>query len=103
MGFSVPERPAPPAVLEINSSQPLTGNLVSFFVEPAVAVCGARLAEIEFPPAAAVVLIVRGNDLVAARGGTVLQAGDHVYVFHQPEDRVFIELLFGQPEEGAGG
>jgi cell volume regulation protein A len=41
---------------------------------------------------------VRGKDIVPARGKTRLQSGDHVYVFFQPKDRPFIELLFGGPE-----
>jgi cell volume regulation protein A len=46
-----------------------------------------------------VMLVVRGNQLVPARGSTVLQAGDHVYIVAQPEDRGLIQLMFGQPEE----
>jgi K+/H+ antiporter YhaU regulatory subunit KhtT len=30
---------------------------------------------------------------------TTLQAGDHVYVIAEPEDRAFIQLMFGRPEE----
>jgi cell volume regulation protein A len=44
-------------------------------------------------------LIVRGRDLVAARGRTVLNAGDHVYVFAPPGDKPFVQLLFGRQEE----
>jgi len=43
------------------------------------------------------VLIVRGNELIAAKGDTKLEAGDHVYVFFHDSDRGFIELLFGRP------
>jgi cell volume regulation protein A len=44
-------------------------------------------------------LIVRGTELVAARGDVVLTPGDHVYVVCPPEDRPFIDLLFGRPQE----
>jgi potassium/hydrogen antiporter len=98
--LDVPERPLPPAVLEINSSHRLNGQLASFFMEPSAIVCGAALREIEFPPNSSVVMIVRGLDVIAARGETVIQPGDHVYVFYRPEDRPLIELLFGRPEEG---
>lgn len=100
--LAVPEQPQPSAVLEINSAHPLTREIASFYIEPAVAVCGASLAEIRLPSSAAVMLIVRGQELVAARGPTVLQAGDHVYVFFQPEDRAYIGLLFGCREREAG-
>jgi cell volume regulation protein A len=45
-----------------------------------------------------VTLIVRGNRLIPPRGSTVLQAGDHVYVLAQPEDKGLIQLMFGRPE-----
>lgn len=96
--LNAPEPPTPAAALEINARTPLMGELVSFFISPALAVCGAKLSEIEFPEGSSVVLIVRGEDLIAARGDTVLQAGDHVYVFFKSKDRPLIELLFGGPE-----
>ena len=98
MGMGAPERPAPAAVLEVNSSELLSGELASFLIEPSLAVCGARLSELEFPAASSVVLLVRGRDLIAARGGTRLTAGDHVYLVVHDGDRAFIELLFGAPE-----
>lgn len=94
-----PETPSPPALLEINSTRPLSGELISFFITEPLAVCGAALADIEFPPAAAAMLVIREGDLVAARGQTVLQPGDHVYVFCRTEDRPYIELLFGRPQQ----
>jgi cell volume regulation protein A len=100
LSLDQPQRPIPSAVLEINSFLPLSGEMVSFFIEKPVAVCGARLSEIEFPPAAAVVIIVRGSDLVAPKGSTVIEPGDHVYVYFRKEDRALIELLFGRREEG---
>ncbi|HEX2973045.1 MAG TPA: potassium/proton antiporter [Tepidisphaeraceae bacterium] len=94
------EKPLPPAVIEINSSHQLNGELASFFIEPSVAVCGAFLREIEFPPGCSVVLIVRGSELIAPKGNTRLEPNDHVYVFFRHEERPFIELLFGRLEAG---
>ena len=98
--LAVPEKPTPNAILEINSAHRLNGEIVSFLIEPAAAVCGASLSEIRLPPDAAAMLIVRGSDLVAPRGHTVLTPGDHVYVFFRPADRRYVELLFGRPESG---
>jgi NhaP-type Na+/H+ and K+/H+ antiporter len=44
-------------------------------------------------------VLLRRQELVAPRGQTVLLPGDHVYVLERPEDRAFVELLFGSPEE----
>ena len=98
--LAIPEKPKPSAVLEINSAHPLNGEIASFFIQPPAAACGASLSQIELPADAAVILVVRGKDLVAARGQTMLLPGDHVYVFFRPADRRYIELLFGQPESG---
>ena len=99
LGFGQQEKPAPETVLEINSTRPLGGQLGSFFIEPAAAVCGAALRELEFPTGTSVMLIVRDNQLVAPRGDTVIQTGDHVYMFFQPKDKALIDLLFGRAED----
>ena len=92
-------RKMPTAALEIHSTQVLHDQLLSFYVSKSLAVCGAALSEVVFPAHSAAVLIVRADELIAPRGQTVLQAGDHVYVFCRPEDRPYIELLFGRPVE----
>ncbi len=99
MGLHAPEPPAPQAVLAIESRFPLKGELMSFYIDEALVVRGIRLDELDFPEGASVALIVRGNELVPARGATTLEPGDHVYVIAQAEDRPFIQLMFGRPEE----
>jgi cell volume regulation protein A len=90
--------PAPQAVLGIESLQPLNGELLSFYVDEALAVCGALLSELPFPSGAAVMLIVRGRELVPPKGDTRLESGDHVYIFTHPEDVFLVRLMFGRPE-----
>jgi potassium/hydrogen antiporter len=46
-----------------------------------------------------VALIIRGSMLVPPKPGTELQPGDHVHVIAKAEDRAFIQLMFGRPEE----
>jgi cell volume regulation protein A len=99
LGLEAMAEPAPPATLEIASNQPLSGELLSFYIQPASAVCGVKMSELPFPEHAAAMLVVRGRELIAPRGGTELQAGDHVYVFCRSEDRGFMQLMFGQPAD----
>lgn len=99
LGLESPEPPAPPTVLEIQSRQKLSGALVSYYIEAASAVSGSEIHDLPFPEGAAVMLVVRGDDLIAARGRTQLLPGDHVYVFCRREDLPFVQLMFGQPEE----
>ncbi|MGC3997625.1 MAG: TrkA C-terminal domain-containing protein [Anaeromyxobacter sp.] len=61
---------------------------------------GSRIGDLPFPEGAAVMLVVRGRELVAARGRTELKPGDHVYVFAPPAERGLVQLLFGRAEEG---
>ncbi len=91
--------PPPRALLEIMSTQRLSGEVMSFYVEPASAVAGSRISDLPIPEGSAVMLVVRGRDLVAARGRTVLEPGDHVYVFTPPEEKSFVQLMFGRQEE----
>ncbi len=98
LGLAVPEKPTPSAVLEINSVHPLDAEIASFLIDPAASVCEASLSQIQLPADAAVMMIVRGSELVAARGQTILMPGDHAYVFFRAADRRYIELLFGLSE-----
>jgi cell volume regulation protein A len=91
--------PPPRAMLEILSTQRLSGEVMSFYVEPASAVAGSRISDLPIPEGSVVMLIVRGRDLVAARGHTILAPGDHVYVFTPPEEKGFVQLMFGRQEE----
>jgi cell volume regulation protein A len=93
--------PEPPAAIEIRSSVPLHEQILSYRVAPASAVCGARIADVPFPPDAAVVLVVRGEDLLAPKGATEMLEGDHVFVFCRPEDEGTFDLLFGKRLEGS--
>jgi cell volume regulation protein A len=95
LGILVPGRPDPAAAIELNSLRHLAGDIRVYPIQASVAVCGATLAEIEFPPGASAILVVRGERLIAARGPTRLEEGDHVYIFCQPEDEPMIGLLFG--------
>lgn len=100
MGLVSAEPPPPEAVLEITSTRVLRDEVLSFFVEPASAVCGSAIVDLPFPETTAVLLVVRGSELVAPKGKTVFQAGDHVYLFCAREDRSLVQLIFGRIEEG---
>lgn len=98
LGLESDEPPPPPAVLEIVSTQPLSGALLTFYVDEALDITGVPLMELPFPEGTAVTLILRGDQLIVPKGHTTLEAGDHVYVATTLADRAFVHLLFGQPE-----
>ena len=92
------EPPPAEAVVEIHSARPLEGETLSFYIEEAVAVCGVSIADLPIPDSAVILLVVRGNRLIAPRGSTVFESGDHVHLFCTPEDVPLLRLLFGRPE-----
>jgi cell volume regulation protein A len=97
-GVEVRGTPPPAASLEIASTLPLRSEVLSFYLQAPSAVMGARIADVDFPPDAAVMLIVRADELIAPKGDTVLLERDHVFVFCRPEDRLSIDLLFGRED-----
>jgi potassium/hydrogen antiporter len=99
LGLQTREPPAPHAVLAIESRQPLQGELMSFYIDEALVVTGMPVEELPLPEGAAVTLIVRQNRLVPPTPGTTLQAGDHVHLIAAADERGFIQLMFGRPEE----
>jgi potassium/hydrogen antiporter len=99
LGLQTREPPAPHAVLAIESRQPLQGELMSFYIDEALVVTGMPVEELPLPEGAAVTLIVRQNRLVPPTPGTTLQVGDHVHLIAAADERGFIQLMFGRPEE----
>jgi cell volume regulation protein A len=95
LGLVSSRPPPPPAMLEVSALRPLAGEILSFTVHPALPVCGVALADLPLPEKVVVMLILRGDELVAPRGMTRLQAGDHLYVFTPPEEIGLVTLLFG--------
>jgi cell volume regulation protein A len=93
------QRAAPAAALELHSLQDIDGELRLYVLEPEVAAAGALLRELPFPEGAAVVLVVRGQQALAARGHTRLQPGDHVYVVCKHEDEALVGLYLGRSAE----
>jgi cell volume regulation protein A len=92
------EPPPPDAVLTIESFDRLDGELLSYYVDEALPVAGMTLQELPFPDGAAVTMIVRGRELIAPKGDTRLEPGDHAYVLTKPDGVGMVQLLFGRPE-----
>lgn len=93
------EPPSPAAMLQIESVRPLKGELLSYYIDDTLAVTGVPLREVPFPAGASAVMVVRGGEMMAPKGRTVLQTGDHVYVFARPADLPFLQLMFGRAED----
>jgi cell volume regulation protein A len=94
------KRPAPSdVILEITSTRVLAGDVLPFVVDAATVVAGAAIEDLPLPEKSSVMLVVRGDEMLAPRGGMVLQPGDEVYLFCRPEDQALVRLLFGRATE----
>jgi len=92
------EPPPSEAVLTVESFEELDGELLSYYVDELLPVAGMTLNDLPFPGDAAVTMIVRGRELIAPKGSTRLEVGDHAYVLAKPGSLEMVQLLFGRPE-----
>lgn len=89
----------PKTTLEIHSLRQRNGSIHVYQIHEGVAVSGTRLSAIPFPETTTVLLIVRGEDLLPAKGKTKLMPGDFVYIFCHEHDESWVTLLFGHKVE----
>lgn len=94
LGLQSPEPPQPAAVLDINATQLLNGEVSCYYVEPNRLIAGRAIRDLSLPERTTIIMIVRGRDLIAPRGATVVQPGDHVYLFHHLAERDRVRQLF---------
>jgi cell volume regulation protein A len=97
LGQSEPSAPAPPAQLELISHRDYAGSFLWYRVAEVSAVSEVPIRELQLPAGCLLVLLLRGDDVLAPRGETVLSPGDYVCVFATPEERSYVDLIFGQP------
>lgn len=98
LGLEAREPPAPPAILQIESHNPLLNDLHSFYVDEALAVTGSTIAELPMPEGSAVSMIIRSGALIAPTPEIRLEPGDHVYIVAVSESSPMIHLMFGRAE-----
>lgn len=87
LGLEEPVAPQPVAAIDISSERPIREAQLNLFIGPGAPALGRTLIELALPDDAAVMLIVRGDRLIAPRGATRFALGDHAFVICPP-DRV---------------
>jgi potassium/hydrogen antiporter len=96
LGLDKKSRPKPEATIEIVSMRMHDAQVLCYHINEQAAVAGVQIAEVPFPPDASIMMIVRGNHLVPARGSERIKPSDHVYIFCKPSDEPDLTLWFGQ-------
>jgi len=102
VGVAQPLVAGPPASVELISLRDYPNEFVWYPVRRASAVAGACVRDLPLPAACVVTMVLRGDEVLAARGMTQLAEGDHVCVFAAPADRPLLDLLFGPAEDERG-
>ncbi len=77
--------------LELQLAERAGRSIHEFTVDPASKACGTALRELRLPESVAVVLILRVGEPLAARGSTVIEAGDVLFVVSDESDLTSIE------------
>ena len=95
-----PVPPEPAASIDITTSEPMKGQQVTFFIAPASPAVDRTLSELPLPAEATVMLVVRGNQLIAPRGTTRLQVGDHAFVLCAADEVSALSGVFDAPRAG---
>jgi len=95
-GLEVIARPKPEATIEIASMRMHDAQVFCYHIDGHAAVAGVTIANVPFSNDASIMMIVRGSHLVPARGNSLIEIGDHVYIFCDPKDEPALSLLFGQ-------
>ncbi|HLU68670.1 MAG TPA: potassium/proton antiporter [Kofleriaceae bacterium] len=90
--------PEAPAGIDLVSARDYAGEFIWYYVLPPAAVAGAAVHELPLPERCVIVLLVRGEEIIPARGNTTFAPGDHVCIFVNPEDRSLLDLMFGMTE-----
>jgi len=95
LGLQEAAAPETPAVLELLALRDMNAEVVDYTITPASGVAGRSVEELRLPEGVILALVARGNRLIAPRGGTRLEPGDHVFVIAQTSERDAVEHVLG--------
>ena len=93
LGLTYPEPPQAPLRLELGGDAPPGSAVHDVFLEANHRLVGRTLEGTLMPEGVVVAAIYRDNALVAPRGSTVFQAGDHIYFLSSGENARLDTLL----------
>jgi potassium/hydrogen antiporter len=94
LGVVSPASPVPEAPLEVPPSSEL--ELVDFVVSSDHAVSGSAVRELGLPREALIAVVNRDGEAIPPRGGTVLEAGDRLFVLVPRKSRADLEDVFSR-------
>lgn len=93
-----PGVPLPSTVVELTGSGTAGGQIHSFWIHEQLLACGMTVGDLKLYGAAAIVLVLRNNELMPADDELTLQPDDHVYILCSAAELPMVSLVFGQRE-----
>jgi len=96
-GMAKRSKPARGAALELHVMKKLDRELREIAIEPTSPARGKALRELDLPESTAIVLIVRADEPLAARGSTELLADDLLYIVCPADDLAAVQERFAPP------
>ena len=93
---------APSSTLELQHAGRIDHDLHAFSIEPGAVVGGSSLRDLRLPESAAIVMIVRGDQPLPARGSSVIEAHDLLYIVCDDRHLGEVSSLLAETR-GAGG
>ncbi|HUG68180.1 MAG TPA: potassium/proton antiporter [Pirellulaceae bacterium] len=96
--LEVPPKREPPVTLEISSLFNVEGDIVDYYVDADTPAAGQMVKDLALPEEVVVALIVRNQQTLLPKGGSKIEAGDHVIVVLRPAVRPMVDRVFARRE-----
>lgn len=99
LGLQRPVKSVPPATLDITSLRHVNADIVDYEIREESAAAHLRISELSLPEEVVIAMVTHGEEIIPARGPTVLLPGDHVFVILRPEARDAVDEVFSSTVE----
>ncbi len=94
LGLQDEERPPTSVSLELLSLHDVSAEIVEYAVASGSGIAGRTVSELSLPTGALIALVSRGKNLVAPKGATRIEAGDHLFVIAPASARGAVDAVF---------
>jgi cell volume regulation protein A len=103
LGLHSQRRPEPRHRLHITSIEQTDRRIMDYYLDQKSRAVGRLIKDLPFPHETFIAMIVRGGQVLAPKGQTRLEVGDHLFVLCRKHDQQDIGRLFdeGIPSAGA--
>jgi cell volume regulation protein A len=91
----------PPATLEITSIHQVNADIVEYEITDRSRAAHLRISELTRPDDVVIAMVTHGNEIIPARGPTVLLPGDHLFIILRPGVRAAVDEVFAPGPEHA--